>query len=77
MLSIERLAMIIRGRTKEGAEYQLDRFGFSPSEIAEITTQSEINKTGILTASVFDISQNIKSTMQCSIRIGTRNNMSV
>jgi len=72
MLSIDRLAMQLKGLQDTDAEKMLDRYGFSRSEAAEIVKCC----TGVhgrrFGGTMKNIINTIKSTLACSVRIGDR-----
>ena len=76
-ISIDRLAMTIESGDKRVVEHHLERFGFSPAEISEIISQCMVWGSGRLTRDWKMIAVNIKSTMECSLRIGDRFDFSI
>lgn len=72
MLSIERLAMQLKGKDDLAAEEMLDRYGFTLGELSEIITCCTSLHAGIFGGTLRQISGSIKSTIETSIRIGDR-----
>jgi len=71
--SKERLAMEIFNKTKENAEKHLERFGFSPAERAEITAVFARGHNADFSPITWQsVAEQIKSTLECSVRIGDR-----
>jgi hypothetical protein len=69
--------MELAGKTKLAAIDHLDRFGFSGSECYEITGQFVIGDTDRISAPWTNIAEAIKSTLRCSIRTGSRHDMTI
>jgi len=75
MKSIDRLAMDIAGKSEVSARETLDRFGFSLAEQSEIIASHmrlPKHSSGWMDADWQAVAVTIRSTMECSIRLGDR-----
>jgi hypothetical protein len=72
MISIERIAMQLRGKDDLAAEKMLERYGFSLGELSEIITCCTSLHAGVFKGSIKQITNSITSTLECSMRIGDR-----
>ena len=78
MISIERLAMEIKDKDADAAAKHLERFGVTPVEAAEVVavfTRGHNRDFSPITWQ--SIAIQIKSTLECSVRLGDRIDMNI
>ena len=76
-MSIDRMAMEIAAKPAVAARDTLKRFGFSPAEAGEICKSHWRRATNTIDPDWGAISMTIRSTMECSVRIGDRIDMAI
>lgn len=72
MISIDRLAMMIAGKSGVSALNTLERFGFTVVESSEVITSHYRAATVSVDPDWQAVAVTIKSTLECSVRIGQR-----
>lgn len=78
MKTIERLAMEILDKDANSAEKHLVRFGFSPAEAAEVVAVFVRGYNRDFSPITWQsIAVQIRSTLECSVRMGDRLDMSI
>ena len=78
MISIERLAMEIKDKDADAAVKHLERFGFSLAEAAEVVAVFARGYNRDFSPITWQsIAIQIKSTLECSVRLGDRIDMSI
>ena len=77
MKSIDRMAMDIAGKSSCDAGAMLGRFGFSIAEASEIISSHWRESTDSIDPDWGAVSMTIRSTMECSVRIGDRLDMNI